>query len=380
MVLDDLSRVIEQLGDSDPAAFADAESIEALYRHLARLEAFTTSATAAFDAAGNWEPDGARSAAAWLVSRCRLPRGRARRLVRRGRELRHLPACSRAWAVGAITSDQVDAIAALRVDATEAALARDEEMLVMQGSTLRHDSFVRALAYWSQLADPDGAEEADERRLGRRDVYLESSFRGMWLGRITLDPVSGSIVAGELERIEQELFEADWAEARTRLGREPHSTDLARRGGQRRADALVEMATRSRTAPEDGRRPAPLFSVLVDYDTLHGRICELADGTAVAPGSLPPWFDGAYLERVVFGPGSRVEVSRTARLFTGATRRAIELRDRECTHPYCDVPAASCEVDHVVPFALGGGTTQENGRMLCGFHNRWRSQRGRPDD
>jgi len=175
-------------------------------------------------------------------------------------------------------------------------------------------------------------------------------------------------------------FEADWAKARTRLGREPHSTDLARRGGQRRADALVEIATRSRTAPEDGRRPAPLFSVLVDYDTLHGRICELADGTAVAPGSLPPWFDGAYLERVVFGPGRRVEVSRTARLFTGATRRAIELRDRECTHPYCDVPTASCEVDHVVPFALGGGTTQENGRMLCGFHNRWRSQRGRPDD
>ncbi len=134
------------------------------------------------------------------------PEGRARRMVRRGRELRHLPACSRAWADGAITSDQVDAIAALRVDATETALARDEEMLAMQGSTLRHDSFVRALAYWRQLADPDGADEADERRLGRRDVYLESSFRGMWLGRITLDPVSGSIVAGELERIEQELF------------------------------------------------------------------------------------------------------------------------------------------------------------------------------
>lgn len=380
MVLDDLSRVIEQLGGSDPVAFADVESVEALHRHLARLEAFTTAATAAFDTSGNWEPDGARSAAAWLVARCRLPRARARRLVRRGRELRRLPACGRAWADGAITADQVDAIATLRVDATEAALVRDEEMLVMQGSTLRYDSFVRALAYWKQLADPDGADEADERRLGRRDVYLESSFRGMWLGRITLDPVSGSIVAGELERIEQELFEADWAEARTLLGREPNSTDLARSGGQRRADALVEMATRSRTAPEDGRRPAPLFSVLVDYDTIHGRICELADGTAVSPGSLPPWFDGAYLERVVFGPGRRVEVGRTTRLFTGATRRAIELRDRECAHPYCDVPAASCEVDHVVPFALGGATTQENGRMLCGFHNRSRNRGRRPDD
>ena len=115
-------------------------------------------------------------------------------------------------------------------------------------------------------------------------------------------------------------------------GREPVSSELARTAGQRRADALVEMATRSRTAPSDGRRPHPLFTILVGYETLHGRICELSSGTAISPGSLLPWLDEAYFERAVFAPGGRVEVSPTTRLFSGATRRAVEVRDRACTH------------------------------------------------
>jgi hypothetical protein len=169
------------------------------------------------------------------------------------------------------------------------------------------------------------------------------------------------------------MFEADWAEARTVLGRDPTVADLARTPGQRRADALVEMATRSRTVPADGRRPTPLFSVLIDYELLRGRVCELADGTVVSPGSLLPWLTEAYLERVVFAPDRRVEVSSIARLFSGATRRAIELRDRECTHPYCDVPAESCQADHIIPFNDGGPTIEENGQMHCGYHNRWKS-------
>jgi hypothetical protein len=229
------------------------------------------------------------------------------------------------------------------------------------------------------LADPDGAEVESERLRGRRDVHLVNSFGGLWLGKMTLDPIAGAIVADELNRLEQGCFESDWAEAREALGREPTVHDLARNAGQRRADALVEMATRSRTTPEMGHRPAPLFSVLVGYETLHGRICELAQGTVLAPGALVPWLDKALVERAVFTPTGRVEVSATARLFTGATRRALELRDGQCTHPFCDRPAARCQGDHIKPFAEGGLTTQENGRLLCGFHNRLRNTRPPPD-
>jgi hypothetical protein len=371
---------LERLAGSDPSQYADCASIEALHRALASLEAFVTAATACFDASGAWEPDGARNAAAWIATRCSMSAGSARREVRRGRALRHLPGCARAWADGDITAAHVDAFAGLRRDATEEALRRDEELLLDDAKRLRFEHFIRAITYWEQCADPDGTEAAAELRRSRRDVYLAPGLDGTFYGRITLDPVSGEIVTDELGRLEAELFDADRNEARERLGRDPVAGDLVRTAAQRRADALVEMAARSRSAAPDGRRPAPLFSVYVGYETLYGRICELASGTVVSPGSLLTFLDQSYIERAVFGPGTRVEVSESARFFTGATRRAIVLRDRRCTHPYCDAPAKACQGDHIVPFAEDGPTTQENGQLRCPFHNRLRSKRPPPGD
>ena len=373
-----LKETIDRLADAGPLVPADAESIEVLHRQFNRLEAVVTEATASFDASGDWAPDGAVNATGWLTERCHLARKHARAFVRRGRELRHLPEFARAWSNGDITAAHVDTVAGARNEVTQAVLERDETLLCDQATTLPYADFVKVVDYWKQRADPDGAEDEDEERKGRRDVCLEQSFGGMWLGQMTLDPISGAIVSDELSRLEHELFEADWAKAKDELGREPTIAELPRTSGQRRCDALVDMATRSKTAPADGRRPAPQFTVLVDYPTLAGRVCELAQGTVLAPGALLPWLDEAIIERAVFGPKSRVEVSETARLFTGATRRAIELRDRACTHPYCDRPASACQVDHIIPYVDGGPTTQENGRLLCGFHNRLRNQRPPP--
>jgi hypothetical protein len=372
-----LTEAIDTLVDAGPLVPADARSIVHLYRLHTRLESVVTEATASFDASGDWALDGAKSAAAWVAGQCRIPISYARRVVKRGRDLAHLPEFARAWSEGRISSAQVDTVSSVRNETTEEALARDEQVLCDQAATLSVDRFTQAVAYWAQFADPNGAETAEDKRQASRDVYLAESFQGLWLGKMTLDPISGAIVADELSRLEHDLFETDWAQAKEALGKDPTGADLARTPGQRRADALVEMATRSRSTPADARRPAPLFSVLVGYETMHGRVCELARGTVIAPGALLPWLDEAYLERAVFTPENRVEVSATARLFTGATRRAIELRDRECTHPYCD-GARRCDVDHIVPYGDGGPTTQENGRLLCGFHNRLRTQRPPP--
>ncbi len=104
-------------------------------------------------------------------------------------------------------------------------------------------------------------------------------------------------------------------------------------------------------------------------------LCQLADGTVVSPGCLRPWLDDAWVERVVFdGPSRVIDVGVQRRLFTGATRRAVELRDRECFHPFCDLPVADCDIDHVQAWAAGGPTTQANGRVACGFHNRARQR------
>jgi hypothetical protein len=380
VVLHTLELLMKELEEADPASLGDGESIVALQKLHARFEAVSAKALSHFDRSGDWALDGAKGAAPWLATKCHLPRATARRLVRRSRLLRQLPRCADAWSKGEISSAHLDAIIGVRRPSTEATLERDEALLVRQAKRLRFEQFLRAVQYWDQLADPDGTEEAAEERRARRDVYLAATFDGMFLGKMSLDPISGAIVSGEHQRIEAELFAADWAKAREELGREPTIDELWRTPSQRRADALVEMAIRSRTAPADGRRPLPLFSVLVGWETLGGRILQLAQGAALTPGSLVPWIDHMDLERAVFEPGGRVEVGITARFFTGGTRRAIELRDRECTHPFCDVDAEHCQADHITPYSEGGLTIQDNGRLLCGFHNRLRNGRPPPAD
>jgi hypothetical protein len=231
-----------------------------------------------------------------------------------------------------------------------------------------------------QLHAPDAVEDAVAQRAGR-ELHLSPSIDGTWFGRFTLDPIDGTIVAGEIARLERELFDRDWADAKERLGRVPVVGDLARTPAQRRADALVIMATRSATTPPGGRAPAPLFTVFVDVETLTGRICELADGTVVTPGSLVPWLSEAHVRRVVFdGPSRVTDVGATRRLFTGAARAAIQARDRTCYHPTCEEPASRCQIDHIHPWALGGPTTLDNGRLACGFHNRQRNTTTHGDD
>ncbi len=353
-------------------SYCDAESVTAFYRELSRLEAFVTKITAGFDASGDWATAGARNCAAYLATETRLPMRESRRRVRTGRRLREMAQTAEAFEAGEISPAHVEVLCSVRNERTEKHFERDETMLLEQARRLRFSQFARLVSYWEQHADEDGTNDAAEARRTRRDVSLQASYDGMFLGRIILDPVSGAIVHGELDRLERELFEVDWAEAKRRLGRDPMSSELARRPEQRRADALVEMATRSRTAPHDGRRPAPLFSVFVDFETLSGRILELASGIVLTPCDLAPFLRRADLERAVFTPERRVEVGQKSRLFTGATKRAIELRDRCCTHPYCEEPLDRCQVDHILPYSQGGETTQENGRLLCGFHNRLR--------
>jgi Domain of unknown function (DUF222) len=371
-VLEELSAAVDRLVDVDPATLGDGEAVVALHRELERLAAVTTRAVAAFDAGGSWDHD-ARSAASWVAHRCRVPAVTARARVRLGRALRHLPMAEAAWVAGKLGEAQVALLVRARTPATEARLARDEEMLVREARRLPFASFAQAMAYWRWRADPDGAEDQVAAQRDRRRVHLSQSFGDVWFLDGLLDPVNGEIVARELRRLEDEAFAADWAEAKARVGEAATTDDLRRSPAQRRADALAEMATRSATAPADGRRPEPLFTVLVGYETFAGPICELANATMVTPGSLVPYLESAWVERVVFdGPSRVLDVGVRRRLFSGATRRAVEVRDRQCFDPTCAVPAERCQIDHVRPWAEGGLTTQANGRPACAFHNRRR--------
>ncbi len=89
-----------------------------------------------------------------------------------------------------------------------------------------------------------------------------------------------------------------------------------------------------------------------------------------------PWLSEAYVERVVFEAPDRVKnVGVRRRLFTRATRRAVEVRDRTCYVDLCGAPAEDCQIDdHIQPYAEDGETVDTNGRPACAFHNRRRNR------
>jgi len=327
-----------------------------LARESARLAAMRARAVARWDRVGVWAGDGSRSASAALARDTMCSQKSASRELQRARELADMPATWSALASGRFSVDYVDLLARANRPWREAVFAEHEAALVEECAGLRFSDAARVVNYWCQRADAIAADEDAERARHRAHLHASRTLDGNVVINGQLDPMGGSVVMNELERIEREVF-----------SRFQHD-GVARTRSQIRAAALVEMARRSSGA--SGTPGRPLFTVLVGEERL-ARLCELADGTVVAPGALVPWMSTALLESVIFdGPSTVISVSHK-RTFTGALRRAIQVRDRRCQHKAgCDVPADRCDIDHIVPRSRGGPTSQWNGRALCDRQNR----------
>ena len=118
-----------------------------------------------------------------------------------------------------------------------------------------------------------------------------------------LDPVGGEIFNNELARLCEQL----------RLVDLHHGVE--RTIQQRRADALVGMAIRSATAPADGLRPRPLFTVTIGIEPFN-HLCETAAATIIAPGLLMPLLTDAEFERIIYDPPNRNIAASRRRSFT----------------------------------------------------------------
>jgi hypothetical protein len=359
--IDELAEAIDSLLDVDPTDLADDELHElvtTVQRQRHRLAAVAAAATASWDQRMVWADNGARSAAVRLANETSTSTSSAGVDLRRARRLRSMPATAAALAAGDISPDHVDLLSKAAQPWRNASFADHEGTLVEQCKVLRFADARKMIDYWCARADADAAEDRAERQRNAAHLNVSPTLDGTVVITGTLDPIGGSIVSDELTRIERELYLADKRDGVTRTS------------SQRRAAALVEMATRSATAPAGGRRPKPLFTVLVGDETL-SQLCELANGTVVTPGQVVQWAGDADLETVLFdGPSTVISVSHR-RSFTGALRRAVQVRDRHCRHTSgCDVPADQCDVDHIVPHADAGPTSQFNGKLECTPHNR----------
>lgn len=358
----DLHQVVNALCAADIDLLCGSELAAAaiqIQRERDRLGALAATIISRWDSSGIWAADGSLSSASRLARDTHCSSRSTRQEIRRARTSRHMPQAVAAVLAGELSVDHLDLLAAALTPPRRELFARDESLLVDHCRTLTFADAAKAIKYWCQRADDDVAEaDSEETPEITGHVHVSTTFDDNVVISGELDPVRGSIFAQELARLEREIYLADTAAGVTR----PTS--------QRQAEALTQMAIRSASTPADAKRPRPLFTVLLGEESFR-HLCELANGTVLPPALLGRWMADTDLESVLFdGPSTVISVSHR-RTFTGALRRAIEVRDRRCTHPsVCDVPADRCDVDHIIPVAEHGPTSQFNGRMQCTTHNR----------
>lgn len=370
-------------GQADPSladlSLLDDDGLQGFVVRLeverARSAVVSALVLAEWDARRVWSGDGSRSAAHRLARSTDISLRSARGAMFRARRVGHMPVVVAAVMEGRLSLDHLDLLAQANTPARRARFARDEQFLIDGCVRLDFPDAVRYVRYWELRADGElGGDGSDGDGGGGGDgdgddggdgsvplvvsrLHASRTFDDTVVIDGVLNAVDGAIVERELDRV-AELFRV----ADKRAG-------VERTGSQRRAAALVEMAARSAVAPVGGRRPLPLFTVLVGERTLEW-LCELSNGVVVRPKEILPFLSEALIESVLFdGPSTVISVS-SKRTFTGALRRAVQVRDRRCRHPSgCEVPAERCDVDHIRPHVVDGLTSQANGRLECPPHN-----------
>lgn len=366
--LDDLESAVDRaFGDGAEQSSAQTErAVLQLQRIKSKVAALEAGLLRKFEADREWASVGALKPQAYLATRLRVPSKAFNRDCSVARRLRDLPAVEAALAAGEISTAHRDKVLAVDNPRVHDALVRDQEQIVGWAAQLRWRDFEHALLEWLEVEDTDGPEPCDAEH-DRAD--WSRGFADRWRIDADLGAIAGAIWTAEADRLEAIEFERDWAEARERLGREPLAHELARTPKQRRATAMVEMARRSATGPEESRRGAILVSLFAGPNWFR-RLGELDNGTVVRPAQVVPWLDDVAFETFVYDTTFHEITVSAQRTYRGALRRFALGRDGECFHPFCDEPASANQVDHRIAHSKGGPTSGGNAQPGCPGHNR----------
>ncbi len=236
-----------------------------------------------------------------------------------------------------------------------------------------------------------------------------------------------------LDAFVQVAFAADVAELRERCGENAPMVLLRRTHQQRRADALSHIFAVAASATAVAVPGESLVNYLIDSVTFAETVATMTDtdvparpgpgsgrgsgsaGAAAGAGAgaggrgrgrgrdggmtVEEWIDrlrdcrsqtttgvgvdprvivaaainGRVRQIVVDPAGIVLHAGRRQRFFTGALRDVLQTVWDRCFHPGCGVPAAACEMDHVIGWSEPGGLTDVgNGAPGCDRHNRWK--------
>jgi hypothetical protein len=338
------------------------------------------------DAANPFRKDGFLTAKAWLKHRLQLSGVEAFRRVQTARMQATLPLWANAAGAGEVGVAQSELFGQLatnpRLD--PAVLRAGAWELFVDAVDLPYKVFEANVRMWERLADPEGAAEQAERNRLHRDADIKARHDGGWSLSASFDDVAGAEFADVFGHFVQAEWDADWAEARERVGDAATMFDLRRTQAQRRADALLAMARAAAACPPWSKRPLPTVNILIDHATfeavLRGEqidpmryrnvVCRTRSGHQLHTADAVAVALVAHVRRVVYdSAGVVIELGRRQRLFTGSSRDAVMLLATACAWAGCDANTEWCQADHSLGWKAHGATVPRNGGPLCRRHN-----------
>ena len=245
-------------------------------------------------------------------------------------------------------------------------------MLVDQARVFHPKDLARLGRRVLEVVDPELADRvlarqlADEEAKAERErevwLYEDPYSLSTWL-RGKLDPVTTEMLRTALEPLAKPM-------PTTADGPDPRSPS------QRLGDGFAELLRRYLNAgaspTQGGEKPHVVINI--DHDRLvdgTGTGTFLHTGTAVSARTAQLLACDATVSYYCRGgDGAGAWLSDPVRLYTGKTRRLLDLRDRGCAFPGCDRPPAWTQGHHIIAWSRGGPTTVDNGVLLCGHHHR----------
>jgi hypothetical protein len=247
-------------------------------------------------AAGADQGTPAPSTASWLRNRLHLGASAATSCVRTARALFAGPLSATAQALcdGELSTAHASALAHGTHHLPTQVSTEAEPVLVEAARHLDPPRLRRVLGHLVQATDPDAADHQGERRHGRRGVWWATTVDGMVALQGLLEPEAGQTLTAALDPLAR-----------------PATADDARRGDQRRADALVELARRNLEAgqlPQTGG-VRPQLHVIVDLASLLGHH-HTPGGLGGEAGGAGPLSPEACRRLACDGAVTRVVVTR----------------------------------------------------------------------
>jgi len=313
-----------------------------------------------------WDGGGFYSPIHWIRVNCHLGGGAAAERIAVGEQLDQLPLSSAALEEGGIGFGHLALIARTSEAVADGPRQLDEGRLLAKGLELTVSQFRKACQHERHAADPNGFAEDERQAAGERKLTMSSFEDGGLFLKGVFDPVGGAAIRSALEPLARKAGKDD-----------------ERPREQRLADALVELAGHaldSGVIPSQGSQ-RPHLQVTASFETLLGRVgapaADLELALPISSKCVERLACDCNVTRILLDADSMViDVGRSARRVKGATRRALNHRDRHCRWPGCDRPASWSQGHHLKHWIHGGQSDLSNLVLLCSRHH-WMVHEGR---